>query len=292
MLNDGQNGTSIPVLNRVNFENNSAASYGGAMYNQGTEGWSGSILTDVVFSHDHAVLAGAMYNNGKVGVSSPQMNSVTFNRNTANESTGAIYNDGREHGGSNPVIANATFSGNSNPNQFGGAIYSYAGNGGASSAQLRNVTFSGNSAAYGGAMYNDGRDGGTVAPNLRNVIVWGNTATTGGPQVHNRETAIAQIINSVVEGGCASISGATCAIANVAGDPKLGPLADNGGFTQTMLPGAGSSTIDTGNASVCANTPVNGLDQRGAVRPHGSGCDIGSVEAGSVVDFIFSDGFE
>ena len=56
-------------------------------------------------------------------------------------------------------------------------------------------------------------------------------------------------------------------------DPFLGPLADNGGFTQTHALGAGSSAIDAGDPSFCPAT-----DQRGVVRPIGSGCDIGAYE--------------
>jgi hypothetical protein len=54
-------------------------------------------------------------------------------------------------------------------------------------------------------------------------------------------------------------------------DPLLGPLADNGGPTQTHLPLPGSRAIDAGG--VCT-----GVDQRGVVRPQGAACDVGAVE--------------
>lgn len=73
---------------------------------------------------------------------------------------------------------------------------------------------------------------------------------------------------------------------NLDTDPKLGPLADNGGFTPTMLPGTGSSAIDTGT---CSGAPAT--DQRGVARPQGNGCDVGAVEVVKV-DLIFADGFE
>lgn len=292
MYNNGFQGMSSPVLAHVIFNGNSAGSLGGAMYNEGNKGVSSPELSDVVFSDNHAALAGAMHNNGNDGISSPIMNRVTFSGNTASASAGAIYNDGRSNGVASPIISNATFVNNSNPNEFGGAIYSYAGDGGTSSVQLSNVTFTGNGAKFGGALYNDGRASGNVHPVLRNVILWGDTASTNGPEIYNDAGAGVSIASSVVQGGCASVIGATCGAGNRAGDPKLGALADNGGFTQTMMPGSGSSAIDTGNATTCANTPVNGHDQRGAVRPFGSGCDIGSVEAGASVDLIFANGFE
>jgi hypothetical protein len=62
-------------------------------------------------------------------------------------------------------------------------------------------------------------------------------------------------------------------------DPKLGPLADNGGPTSTQLLGKGSPAIDAipGGAANCAS---GATDQRGVARPQpaGNACDIGAVE--------------
>lgn len=64
---------------------------------------------------------------------------------------------------------------------------------------------------------------------------------------------------------------------NISGDPMLSVPANNGGFTPTLLPRAGSPVIDAGSNAVC--TP---RDQRGLPRLTTSGpaarCDIGSVE--------------
>ena len=57
-------------------------------------------------------------------------------------------------------------------------------------------------------------------------------------------------------------------------DPGLGPLADNGGPTETHAPMAGSPTID----AVTGTCPPPADDQRGVARPQGPACDIGSVE--------------
>ena len=82
----------------------------------------------------------------------------------------------------------------------------------------------------------------------------------------------------------------------LSGDPLLGALADNGGPTHTMQPGAGSPAI---NAIACAGAPP--VDQRGMIRPDPASanatptptpCDIGAVEADSIADRIFADGFE
>ena len=58
-------------------------------------------------------------------------------------------------------------------------------------------------------------------------------------------------------------------------DPKLGPLQDNGGPTQTMALGTGGPAIDQVPAAD-AGCPAS--DQRGVLRPFGSGCDIGAYE--------------
>ena len=50
-------------------------------------------------------------------------------------------------------------------------------------------------------------------------------------------------------------------------DPRLGPLQDNGGPTDTEALLVGSPAIDAGGT--CGM-----LDQRGTTRPRGSSCDI------------------
>jgi hypothetical protein len=61
-------------------------------------------------------------------------------------------------------------------------------------------------------------------------------------------------------------------------DPRLGPLADNGGptFTQALLPG--SPAIDAG-----VSVPGVTTDQRGVPRPQGTAPDIGAFEFQPVV---------
>jgi hypothetical protein len=70
-----------------------------------------------------------------------------------------------------------------------------------------------------------------------------------------------------------------------AGDPLLGPLADNGGPTPTLLPQPGSPLIDVIPIASCQADGAAGItsDQRGVTRPQGPGCDIGAVEVEVVV---------
>jgi hypothetical protein len=61
-------------------------------------------------------------------------------------------------------------------------------------------------------------------------------------------------------------------------DPLLGPLADNGGPTQSHLPGPTSPAIDAVPSGTTGLCPGLGTDQRGVARPAGAACDIGAVE--------------
>jgi CSLREA domain-containing protein len=108
--------------------------------------------------------------------------------------------------------------------------------------------------ASGGAIY------GNFNATLRNSIVAGNSAPACG--------------GSMLDGlHNISLGDPTCFGADV--DPLLGPLADNGGSSMTRLPGPGSPALDAVplDGAGCAAT-----DQRGATRPHGTGCEIGAYE--------------
>jgi len=165
-----------------------------------------------------------------------------------------------------------------------------------STLEVVNSTFSGNSATYGGGAYNNG-----TTLTVTNSTFSGNSATNAnGGGVLNKVGTLnytsAIIANSTSGGDCVSAIAATigtnlnnlvedgsvsCAAA-LSGDPKLGPLANNGGLTQTFALLTGSPAIDAGDITTCAAIPppataVNSLDQRGNARL--GACDVGSFEA-------------
>ena len=72
-----------------------------------------------------------------------------------------------------------------------------------------------------------------------------------------------------------SFGDASCPMTFMSGDPHLGVLQDNGGPTETVALGPGSSAIDQISASG-AGCPTT--DQRGVPRPGGAACDIGAYE--------------
>jgi hypothetical protein len=267
-----------PELVNLTFSGNSASVYGGAMFNSGVNmGASSPVLTNVNFTGNRAGgSGGAMLNAGEGGDSSPMLTDVSFSGNSANNRGGAMDNWCDLGGVSLPILTNITFSGNT-AGSSGGAIYNY-GSGGTCNPTLTNITFNGNSAQSGGAIYNYGPGGsGTSRPTLINVILWGdNLIGTGGSgaEIVNFYGANPAVDHSIVQGGCPA--GSTCT-SLYAGDPILGVLTNNGGFTQTMLPGTGSAAIDAGLCHA-DNSTVPADDQRGLPRPQGAACDIGAVE--------------
>jgi hypothetical protein len=189
------------------------------------------------------------------------LTNVTFSGNTARRRGGGMLNEY-----SSPVLTNVTFHGNISNETVGGAPW---GGGGmmnvTSSPVLTNVTFSGNDSVNGsGTAGGDGMRNATNSnPVIRNSIFWGDQ----DEEITSDGTGATTISYSVVEGGFA---GGTNIVTT---DPELKALAGNGGYTQTMALGAGSSAVDVGNNSMC---PAS--DQRGMLRPQGLTCDAGAYE--------------
>jgi len=91
----------------------------------------------------------------------------------------------------------------------------------------------------------------------------------------------------VSEGGNIESPGATCAFTETTDEVgvtseklSLGPLADNGGPTETRAPATDSTAIDRVTGDKCLDAYEMPLlsDQRGVARPQGSACDSGAVE--------------
>lgn len=181
------------------------------------------------------------------------------------------------------TVANSTLSGNAAT--LGGGIHIVSG-----SATITNNTFVNNSAHYGGGICSSSSSPSTATNNL----FLGNTATQNGGSIDDPFGSITADHNLYWNNADASgPQGLNCdgCIGNtnaVYADPLLGPLANNGGPTQTYFPSPDSDAIDLGDDATCSAAPIDNLDQRGVVRPAGLHCDIGSVESH---DRIFADGF-
>lgn len=169
---------------------------------------------------------------------------------------------------------------------FGGGIFNFP-----STLALTNGTVSGNAASQGGGLFNEG------SATLTNSTFSGNTARPAGGGILNAPGNAVTLLNTVVanspfDSNCSGAitsnghnlsSDGSCALLGPGdlnnANPNLGPLADNGGPTQTHALPAGSPAIDAGSNTGCPST-----DQRGFLRPtdgNGDGsaiCDIGAYE--------------
>lgn len=215
------------------------------------------------------------------------------------------------------IVSNSTVSGNSAADagggiSFGEGVYSGAGvinstitdneadfGGGIQFADmvysvpftLTDSTVTGNEAIDGGGVLQGNSSivgGGSYAPlDISSSIVAANTASGTGPDIYS-DTPVAGPL-TIGNALLGDVGGVTYtpdpAGSNIVGAaPQLGPLTNNGGPTETMLPAATSPAINAGLA--------NGLttDQRGDPRTvaypgvpnsHGSdGTDIGAAELG------------
>jgi CSLREA domain-containing protein len=286
------------TIENCTFSDNQADENGGAIYNEhllditdssftsnSSGSWGGAVSTNQIltitgstFSQNSSVeFGGAIYSNYQLTITDS-----SFSLNSVDGSGGAIYNDG------SVTISRCAFLSNSATD--GGAI-GHNGN----SATFTNSTFSGNQASVaGGGIYSNGGDA-----NVLNSTISGNQAADGGGVRRNNygfELKNSIIANNVTGGNCSGTiinggnnleDGTTCGWGSINGsmsntDPKLGPLGNYGGDTQTMPLLTGSPAIDG-----LTWFPPNGcpaIDQRNFIRPIDGDhdgiavCDIGAYE--------------
>ena len=186
----------------------------------------------------------------------------TISGNVSNDVGGAIRSLG------NMTITNSTLSGNRSTGWHGGAIFQTDGD-----ITITNSTIANNIAPdWASSTFFIGQFGGGFVPTLTltNSIVTGN-------QWYACERFASGTAANVVSGGNNIVQDASCNPAAsdlVITEANLGPLAGNGGPTQTHALLSGSPAIDAGNDALCPAT-----DQRGVARPQGAHCDMGAYEA-------------
>lgn len=250
------NGGTLTLANSA-VSGNTSTDLGGGIFNAGT-----------LIVENSAIRGNGAYNGAGIfnDAGTVTVTTSTFSDNHADLNGGGIAN---YYGG--PVtVTNSTFGNNSATN--GAGIFNSSG-----AVTLTSSTLSGNGAYYAGGIYNAGSPA-TVS----NTIIAGNTGSGGipdcggglkdGPAGHNLIG-----INFVCSGLTNGVNGNQVGTSSNPLDPKLGPMQDNGGPTQTMSLLPGSPAIDA--AGAC---PPPATDQRGVARPQGPACDIGAYEV--VVD--------
>ena len=251
--------------------------YGGAIRNQ-----IGILnIFNSVFLANKSKRGGAIANSGTLFIKN-----TTFSLNTANNfgvsnfSAGALYNGDL----ATATIEESTFSNNSA--NWGGAIRNHG------TLDIVNCTFSGNTALdEGGGIFNHN----TLT--ITNSTLSENAATNGGAGIYNSNSGTLNFTNTIIanatagseclnDGGVIGINlnnlieDESCS-PTYSGDPSLGPLADNGGHTQTHALLPGSPAMEMADPDACPTK-----DQRGIGRPQGKECDIGAYEFEYTYNFI------
>jgi predicted outer membrane repeat protein len=268
------------TLTGSTIEGNSAGADGGALWADAAK------LTDSTVSGNHTGGTGG-------GI-------LTFEETTLTRSTVSGNFAGADAGGLEAfkaTLTDSTVSGNHSLTGIGGGIV-------AVTATLTNSTISGNTAnGQGGGIFairvsllnatvtdNSAHTGGGVflqaggTSSVRNSIIAGNFIDLGGtgPDLAGAFTSGGHNLIAIGDGSTGFANGVNGDLVGTATDPidpRLGPLANNGGPTQTHALLPGSPAIDHGD-----NADAPATDQRGVARPRdgdGNGSrvvDIGAFE--------------
>ncbi len=180
--------------------------------------------------------------------------------NLANSFGGAVFITQRSEPS---AILNCTFSGNTASGSGGGAVAISS-----ASAVLRNCTFSGNSAVNGGAIWIDQAVGSSIVPEvpIESCTFSGNNASNHGSDLSKANGSV-HFLNCILNDSANSTlhsftTSPTSDGFNLASDngggyltsptdmtnvnPQLGPLANNGGPTQTCALLSNSPAINRG----------------------------------------------
>ncbi|MBI2893393.1 MAG: hypothetical protein HYY06_07555 [Deltaproteobacteria bacterium] len=280
--NDAANETGCPIVENGQRQIGSGGNGGAVSFDGGDQG-TVSFCGDVFERNAAGAMGGAFFRTDNVSPAPFGMDRVTVRDNRSldrNEAAGGpagLYLHRQE-----AQITATTFAGNSSATGCA-AIQADTG-----TLDVVSSTFAGNAAldGVGGAIcdfqtttlefctladnHADGGDGlfaGALfgfGSTIRNSILSGNSGAGGGTQ---------ETCNDVGHAGGNNLQWpeghSACTEATTFADPQLGDLADNGGPTLTMRPGAPAEVVQVGED--CPAT-----DQTG--RPRGSPCTLGAVE--------------
>ncbi len=273
----------------------SVANNGGGIYNQqgATLALAGTTVSQNVAGRD----GGGIANNGGTlqlslstvagnkaslagggivdffGTVSVSQSTIAGNAATGRNSEGG---GGIANGDGTLTVDKSTISGNSTSGGTGGsAIFNIL------TTSVSNSTISGNTGPGHSVLNSDTLTLSyvTIASNSAGISNSGSVTATGTIIANNNPgtNCFGNRFNEPF--GFNLDSGTSCRLSQATDltgtDPLLGPLASNGGPTQTQALEAGSPAIDHGGTSANGCPPT---DQRGVTRPQGPACDIGAFE--------------
>jgi Invasin, domain 3 len=237
------------------FIGNTAPRLGGAIFNNSS---NATIETSTFIQNQSSDAGGGIGTAAGVVLVSRS----TFVGNTAVRAGGAVFAEGPAQ----VTLANSTLTGNTST-QTGAAIFMDGG-----TAALTNDTLTSNNISLGGAgaeISTRPSGGGTVT--VANTIVSGNSGSNCAGTITD-------------DGNNLQFGDTTCGFALTA-NPRLGPLSDNTGPTQTIALGQGSAAIGGADPAICRLAAVGNTDQRGQFRTNAvrNACDIGAYDTGGAI---------
>lgn len=244
----------------------------------GVRAQDGGIVKYSQISNNEAYSSGGIYIEGNATIQNS-----TISANTAAFGAGMWLNG---TGATTPItLLNSTVSGNNATASDNGGIFLY---GGGQTARIANSTIAFNTTHFTTYLkYGAGLRSIQTTIDLESNIIAGNTNDSGGGPINDDVDGSSSVTligaNNLI--GYASISPPADTIS---ADPKLLPLANNGGTTSTHALSLISPAIDAGN-----NNAGVSADQRGSGFPRtiGDQTDIGAIEA-DPSDIIFRNGFD
>lgn len=256
---------TVTIVDSTEFKGNTAQETGGGIYNRGVL----TLRDSTIINNEAVPMGGGIDNDGEM-----EIETSTIDGNSAANGGGGIKNFGVLE------VSKSTIS-----NNTGGGIRH-----GGSLLTLTNTTVSGN--VSDGNPAGMSMNGDTII--IHSTIANNNNASAGGQGGLNVFSgAVLQIKNSIVannsprdcHGGETAIgenldSDGTCTGFTLTDDPLLGPLANNGGPTETHALLPGSPAIDAATDCDDLSSPpiLVTSDQRGEGRPEGAQCDLGAYE--------------
>ncbi|NET60810.1 MAG: DUF4347 domain-containing protein [Symploca sp. SIO2E6] len=278
---NGANAATLS-LNDSTVSGNTANFFSGGIFNLGLgENAATVTLNNSTVSGNTAESNGGILNLGlRENAATVTLNNSTVSGNTSESNGGGISNFGTAANAATVTLNNSTVSGNTAESN-GGGIYNRGFYADAATVTLNNSIVSGNTANNGGGIYNSGSVANAATVTVGNSIIAGNTATNEDPDVGRNDAANAPITDNgnnligIDTTGAFTTSTLVGTLANPL-DPRLAPLADNGGPTQTHALLPDSPALDAGNNALIPTGFTT--DQRGKTRISGNAVDIGAFE--------------
>ena len=215
------------------------------------------------FTANSSSADGAAIDNGDAGTGTLTVTDSTFTNNAAHFLGGAI-DSGDNLGHGTVTVMDSTFAGNSA--EFGGAIDN--GYDGSGTLTVTESTFINNAASVDGGTIDSGDRGGSG-----NVVAAADIFAGSCAELAGVWTDVGYSVGS--DTTCQNGGTGDAHVANLAS--RLGPLANNGGPTQTVgllkgNPAAGR--IPNGSGVLC---PL-AADQTGRASPPGAWCNAGALQ--------------